>query len=67
MTIFDFIFTTIVLICITVVIIGWLGLKYDVVGRDKEKQELQEELKKEQEKFERYKKRKSKNNKGGKS
>ena len=57
MTIFDFIFATIVLIVMAILIISWIGTKYDIVGRVAEIKKLQLEIKKMEEKDARRKKR----------
>lgn len=57
MTVFDFIYATLVLVAIVILGIGWIGTKYDIVGRDTEIKKLQLEIKKMEEKDARRKKR----------
>ncbi len=57
MTIFDFIFATLVLIVVAILIISWIGTKYDIVGRDAEIDKLKLEIKKMEERDARRKKR----------
>lgn len=57
MTVFDFIYATFVLVAIVILAIGWIGTKYDIVGRDAEINKLQLELKKMEEKDARRKQR----------
>lgn len=57
MTIFDFIFATLVMIVTAILIISWIGTKYDIVGRDEEINKLKLEIKKMEEKEARRKKR----------
>lgn len=57
MTVFDFIYATFVLIAIVILGIGWIGTKYDIIGRDEEINKLQLEIKKMQEKDARRKQR----------
>lgn len=57
MTVFDFIYATLVLIAIVILGIGWIGTKYDIVGRDTEIKKLQLEIKKMEEKDARRKQR----------
>lgn len=48
---------TILLILVLIGFIGWLGIKYDLVGRDNKIKELEVEIKKLKDKEERRKKR----------
>ena len=57
MTVFDFIYATLVLVAIVILGIGWIGTKYDIVGRDVEIKKLQLEIKKMEEKDVRRKRR----------
>ena len=45
MTNYDFILSILILLIILFTIIAWLGLKYDVVGREEKIKELEEKLK----------------------
>ena len=64
MTVLDFIYGILVIASIIVLFIGWLGNKYDVVGRDERIKELELQIKKyedkEQRRIEREKKKKEK-------
>lgn len=62
MTIWDFLYQVFLLLIISFLFIGWLGTKYDIVGRDKRNEELKLEIEKMKTKDE-TKKRKSKNKK----
>lgn len=53
----EVIFLTTLLILVLIGFIGWLGIKYDLVGRDNKIKELEVELKKLKDKEERRKKR----------
>jgi hypothetical protein len=53
----EIIFLTILLIFVLIGFIGWLGIKYDLVGRDNKIKELEVEIKKLKDKEERRKKR----------
>lgn len=53
----EIIFLTILLILMLIGFIGWLGIKYDLVGRDNKIKELEVEIKKLKDKEERRKKR----------
>lgn len=53
----EIIFLTILLILVLIGFIGWLGIKYDLVGRDNKIKELEVEIKKLKDKEERRKKR----------
>jgi len=53
----EIIFLTILLILVLIGFIGWLGIKYDLVGRDNKVKELEVEIKKLKDKEERRKKR----------
>lgn len=53
----EVIFLTILLILVLIGFIGWLGIKYDLVGRDNKIKELEVEIKKLKDKEERRKKR----------
>lgn len=53
----EIIFLTILLILVLISFIGWLGIKYDLVGRDNKIKELEVEIKKLKDKEERRKKR----------
>lgn len=53
----EVIFLTTLLILILIGFIGWLGIKYDLVGRDNKIKELEVEIKKLKDKEERRKKR----------
>ena len=53
----EIIFLTILLILVLIGFIGWLGIKYDFVGRDNKIKELEVEIKKLKDKEERRKKR----------
>lgn len=57
MSIQEIIFLTILLILVLIGFIGWLGIKYDLVGRDNKIKELEVEIKKLKDKEERRKKR----------
>lgn len=57
MSIQEVIFLTTLLILVLIGFIGWLGIKYDLVGRDNKIKELEVELKKLKDKEERRKKR----------
>lgn len=64
MTVLDFIYGILVIASIIVLFIGWLGTKYDVVGRDERIKELELQIKKyedkEQRRIESEKKKKEK-------
>ena len=49
MTNYDFILAILILLIILFAIIAWLGLKYDVVGREEKIKELEEKLMKKNE------------------
>ena len=53
----EIIFLTILLILVLIGFIGWLGIKYDLVGRDNKIKELEVEIKKLKDKEDRRKKR----------
>lgn len=53
----EIIFLTILLILVLIGFIGWLGIKYDLVGMDNKIKELEVEIKKLKDKEERRKKR----------
>ncbi len=53
----EVIFLTTLLILVLIGFIGWLGIKYDLVGRDNKIKELEVEIKKLKDKEERRKKR----------
>ena len=53
----EVIFLTTLLILVLIGFIGWLGIKYDLVGRDNKTKELEVEIKKLKDKEERRKKR----------
>ena len=53
----EIIFLTILLILVLIGFVGWLGIKYDLVGRDNKIKELEVEIKKLKDKEERRKKR----------
>jgi hypothetical protein len=53
----EIIFLTVLLILVLIGFIGWLGIKYDLVGRDNKIKELEVEIKKLKDKEERRKKR----------
>ena len=53
----EIIFLTILLILVLIGFIGWLGIKYYLVGRDNKIKELEVEIKKLKDKEERRKKR----------
>lgn len=53
----EVIFLTTLLILVLIGFIGWLGIKYDLVGRDNKIKELEAEIKKLKDKEERRKKR----------
>lgn len=53
----EIIFLTILLILVLIGFIGWLGIKYDLVGRNNKIKELEVEIKKLKDKEERRKKR----------
>lgn len=53
----EIIFLTILLILVLIGFIGWLGIKYDLIGRDNKIKELEVEIKKLKDKEERRKKR----------
>ena len=53
----EIIFLTILLILVLIGFIGWVGIKYDLVGRDNKIKELEVEIKKLKDKEERRKKR----------
>lgn len=53
----EIIFLTILLILVLIGFIGWLGIKYDLAGRDNKIKELEVEIKKLKDKEERRKKR----------
>lgn len=57
MSIQEVIFLTALLILVLIGFIGWLGIKYDLVGRDNKIKELEVEIKKLKDKEERRKKR----------
>lgn len=57
MSIQEVIFLTTLLILVLIDFIGWLGIKYDLVGRDNKIKELEFEIKKLKDKEERRKKR----------
>lgn len=57
MTLYDCIFAIFLLVVVAFLFIGWLGTKYDIVGRDAEIKKLQLEIKKMEEKEARRKKR----------
>ena len=46
MTIWDFLYGIFTTIVISIVLIGWIGTKYDIVGRDKKNEELRLKLEK---------------------
>lgn len=66
MSVLDFIFGVLLLIAIFIMFISWLGVKYDIAGRDEKNEELQKELEK-QYKKELQRKQKMKQKKGGKN
>lgn len=55
MTVLDFIYGILVIASIIVLFIGWLGTKYDVVGRDERIKELELQIKKYEDKEKRKK------------
>lgn len=59
----EVIFLTILLILVLIGFIGWLGIKYDLVGRDNKIKELEVEIKRLKDKEERRKKRTAKKRK----
>lgn len=59
----EVIFLTTLLILVLIGFIGWLGIKYDLVGRDNKIKELEVEIKKLKDKEERRKKRTAKKRK----
>lgn len=66
MTILDFIFGVLLLIAVFIMFISWLGVKYDIAGRDEKNRQLQKELEK-QYKRELKRKQKLKQKKGDKN
>ena len=62
MTFWDFLYGMFVLI-LGILFISWLGVKYDIIGRDKRNEELKIELEKMKQQEERRKKRKAKSKK----
>lgn len=65
MQVLDFIFGVLLLIAVFIMFISWLGVKYDIAGRDEKNKQLQEELIK-QYKKELQRKQKLKKKKGDK-
>ena len=63
MTFWDFLYGMFVLILGSILFISWLGVKYDIIGRDKRNEELKIELEKIKQQEERRKKRKAKSKK----
>lgn len=67
MTFWDFISYFLTLILGFIMFVSWLGVKYDIVGRDEKNKQLQLDLIKMQEKERIKKQRKRQKTKGGKS
>lgn len=67
MTFWDFLSYIFTLILGFIMFVSWLGVKYDIVGRDERNKQLQLDLIKMQEKERRRKQRKRQKAKGGKS
>jgi len=65
MTFWDYLTLLTVMIIVGIMFIAWIGIKYDIVGRDERNKELQLEIIKMQEKEIRRKQRKRKKAKGG--
>lgn len=64
MSVLDFIFSVIVVIATLIGFIGWLGLKYDIVGRDENTENLKKEILRLEQKEARRKKRNRRKKKG---